>query len=504
MPFPKKRIGSGWKPYAANNDNPLVWWLKEKGFWVTSQPLEHQQRLPLTHVFLNGGKASVPDSARSLFHKKYCEALLSGYDQFVVERTVGQKFKMFMDIDIKYVDLVDRVIKDGDNDDATPDADRVVRCVLERVMYTMERLLPNTSAVIAMRISEDEEKKRGLHVVWDAPVTKQEAMQLREQCVSAAAAQRPTLNWNDIIDGAVYRNNGLRMIMSLKGGGSYARYVPSFTFEPANNADGEDGVTPLVPVGKDYLTDLCMWVDRFSIHLCAPPPPLSDAVKVEDGEIQSNRDFDTYGLSEHGKGLDAATLEKSRYGGISAADGVSVHEMSDEIQELRELLPPPFSNARFTSIHGKPSERFPRFVISTDSRYCLNYQKEHRSNRVYLSVEREGVFQCCFCTCDTDAGRRYGKCSDVKVKLLSVVPRLFGIALTLKLGKNNSGRNEACEEAANESSVAPPVSSRSVTKPDPLGDMLRRVEQRLDPSTVSFSHDRTKKRSIGTTKKARR
>ena len=75
---------------------PLSRWLRENGFYVFAQ-----KNKPLTHVFLNGGKASVPDSARAVFNTKYVESYLLGYELYVVERAINDRFKMFVDIDCK-------------------------------------------------------------------------------------------------------------------------------------------------------------------------------------------------------------------------------------------------------------------------------------------------------------------------------------------------------------------------------------------------------------------
>jgi hypothetical protein len=56
-------------------------------------------------------------------------------------------------------------------------------------------------------------------------------------------------------------------------------------------------------------------------------------------------------------------------------------------------------------------------VSGHGSTFCLNLQPpkvEHKSNTVYFIVAASGVYQRCWCTCSTTAGRKHGECSGFK------------------------------------------------------------------------------------------
>ena len=153
--------------------------------------------------------------------------------------------------------------------------------------------------------------------------------------------------------------------------------------------------------------------------------------------------------------------------------------MAQEADELRAHLPPPYASARFTSIRESGGSTSPGFAVFTDCRHCLNYGKAHRSNHTYLSIDSQGVFQCCFCTCDTVEGRKYGRCSDVKVRLCARPPPLFARAVQALAQTKEADRNK--ETHAKTQHVDTGASL--------IAGLLDRVEQRF--SGVAAAPDRS-------------
>lgn len=55
------------------------------------------------------------------------------------------------------------------------------------------------------------------------------------------------------------------------------------------------------------------------------------------------------------------------------------------------------------------------YLEGEGSKFCMNYDRNHNSNRVYFQVYRKrGLVQRCFCKCETTAGRLKGFCKDYK------------------------------------------------------------------------------------------
>ena len=67
------------------------------------------------------------------------------------------------------------------------------------------------------------------------------------------------------------------------------------------------------------------------------------------------------------------------------------------------------------------------FCITTDSKYCTNLDKEHRSTHIYFVVyKNKKIYQKCFCKCSTTEGRKYGLCSKYRSKPMNLSHRVFG------------------------------------------------------------------------------
>ena len=62
----------------------------------------------------------------------------------------------------------------------------------------------------------------------------------------------------------------------------------------------------------------------------------------------------------------------------------------------------------------KQGKENPCYIVRTDSRFCLNINREHHSNHIYYYIDKSFAYQKCHCTCDTTIGRLYGKCMDYK------------------------------------------------------------------------------------------
>jgi len=50
-------------------------------------------------------------------------------------------------------------------------------------------------------------------------------------------------------------------------------------------------------------------------------------------------------------------------------------------------------------------------TIGEGSQVCMNLvRREHKSNSIYFVIKPSGVYQKCWCTCETEEGRKYGLC----------------------------------------------------------------------------------------------
>ena len=397
------------KQQGPHSDSPLVQWLKTKGFWVAADVKGvHAKRKRLTHVFLNGGKASVPEESWSEFDAQYARCVASGRSMYAVERPRTDGFKMFMDLDFKKVTQA-------------RDANTVMT-VTRRILREMDALLRDEGVVDTSAIVCTKQQKKikngdssslysdGVHVIWRAArVDSPKAILLRDACVQQCRRIKDandddtddvtSVDVNEVIDSAVYRNNGLRMIMSLKRDAP-TYYVPTFTYS------GETKEFVTIPA-EEVFGDLGEWVKACSVLDSAPS--FNNGTGIGNGTVVSSSVTAAASVS-------APAHPAIDIGGI----GFGSEDVSEtDLEEVRRHLPHPYDTCRFAS--ARRFEDGTGYTIVTDSRFCGNLASKggfHRSNRVYLVVDGRGVQQRCFCTCDTTRDRITGKCSEARVRVL--------------------------------------------------------------------------------------
>jgi hypothetical protein len=71
----------------------------------------------------------------------------------------------------------------------------------------------------------------------------------------------------------------------------------------------------------------------------------------------------------------------------------------------------------------KVGERY--YLITVDSKYCQNLQGEHSNNQIYFVITNTGLFQKCFCRCNTIEKRKFGKCMDYTSYATRIPPCIF-------------------------------------------------------------------------------
>jgi hypothetical protein len=185
--------------------NPLYSWLRERGFWIP-----RGSDVTPTHVFLDGGKAAIPQSELHGFFEQYKRCIERGYNQYAVERVSTDKFRYFIDIDL----------------DVNIEHDDIIKEVISVVSY----LLDKTSDIVVCSKKTCDSRpliKGGIHIVWmDVVVDTETAMQVREEAICRLDDKFDKIE--KVFDGTVYRGSGLRMLHSRKRNG-YDVYLPSYT-----------------------------------------------------------------------------------------------------------------------------------------------------------------------------------------------------------------------------------------------------------------------------------
>jgi len=343
------------------DSNPLYRWLKEHGYWIHSQDDERIK----THYFLDGGKAAVPAEAAEDFLDVYARSLRGTVPQYVVESRTPL-FRMFMDLDFKAPQEI-------------PDED-ILKICTTLFMQALAFFVGTKSELIVCKVPARRVKesiKTGIHVHFpDIYVTSGKAMAFRNACISKLQ-QCPDLGefkWQEVFDLTVFKSSGLRMMGSIKKDGP-GFYWPQWIIKNVDKIETIDSVHD----------NLAHWVRATSIR-CA-----------HGFESRPSSEFEVLQKSFARGSLKRLDPDKSLC----------------LVTEFKKVVPKTFyKNLKVTGAYEIEADR-KVFIVSTDCKNCMNKTNgKHSSNHVYFVIDSRGVFQKCFCRCDTMEGRRFGACKD--------------------------------------------------------------------------------------------
>lgn len=354
-------------------------WLKSQGYWKygrdASSPFD-------SHLFLDGGKASVPDEMIGTMNNVMAHALAMGEPIYVVEKK-PPVFRMFFDLDMKSRHAIsDETLLTFVRDVHAGVVDVFGAVVRKRAIVCLSE--PDFSVT-------GKGWKTGVHIVWpDIATVSTDALTCRAHVVDRVRPTYAAWFTNDmdaVIDKCVLEKNGMRTIGSRKKTGSTGVYWPRYVIE------NDDSITP-VPDLVD-VRDFRYWIAQTSLRVC--PAPLRRLAAVSGTGTVSERDEETLLHASHGGSLAREPLTR---------------ELADLLAKFSEALVETFGSFRFTSLYRGGTEESPTFIARSTSNYCLNIGRRHRSNNVYFLFTTRGAYQMCFCRCETVEGRKNGLCQD--------------------------------------------------------------------------------------------
>ena len=264
--------------------------------------------------------------------------------------------------------------------------------------------------------------KTGVHLYWpDVCVNAQYALGLRRIIINALEenyGERGSHNkWEDVVDKTVFENNGLRMIGSRKLSNcnhcktrkqkvcnvcnSLGKIDEGRVYEPLCILDGKgkemkSEFTKIVTncVKKIKETSIRTTYTDLPRQLKIPQIYLNSSKINKKRQTQSNNNniFD-----------------------VECSNKESLEKNSKAFKLLSKFIHDSFPHPSIDicEIFKKGKEDF-YYIVRTSSRFCLNINREHNSNHIYFYIDKSFAYQKCLCTCDTTAGRLYGKCMDYK------------------------------------------------------------------------------------------
>lgn len=342
-----------------------VKWIREKGFHNNES---------LSHVSLAKGSYSIPYASMHEFHKACAESIARSEPLHFVE-IKGELFRFFVDIDYKSKMPME-----------SSEVHSLSLAVYESVRKYIAEESDSKCIVCTSKPKSlgDHGFKTGVHLIWpDVIVDSFLASLLAKQLtldMEGAFGPRQDQPWNDVIDPSVYKHKktGLRMKFCSKPEDTSRVYKPVYVF-------GDPSI-----VLKD-------WETADLLDLCSIRTNKIDKTHILREQIEEN-------LIHQEE--EAQFVAQTGFSDLSPVDEIHEHTLEDYIRRN-------YPKHKITKLRKVLKvDKKDKYIIFVDSKYCLNMERQHKSNNVYFIATKDGTAQRCFCNCKTKDHRKSGYCKD--------------------------------------------------------------------------------------------
>ena len=402
-----------------NNLPPLKQWLIKTHKYTKTKNY--------THLLLDNGKLHIDENTERDFLMLYANDVENGYKHYICEIKTPI-FKLFSDLDffdivplseldlIKYMTQIQFIISDFFKTQKELDT-KVIVCTTDSKITKIEGA---------------DYIKTGIHLIWPFIfVSKPTAFLLRNcliQNLELTFGSRPSYNsWNDVVDLTVYEQNGLRMI------GSHKMVECSICKKSKRKLCGKDNCIALfnsqrkIDEGRPYLPTLVLNHLGKQQELELAKMKSNILYTIIQTSIRTNLSNETpYTSPIWFRFTDINTkIKKKKVLSLpTMEDHIGIKELNPKqriadsdmrllkVQEfIKHNLPEPYKKTIITDLILCENDTY---VAQTDSKFCMNIDREHNSNHIYFCINKTDMYQKCFCRCDTTIGRKFGLCQDYK------------------------------------------------------------------------------------------
>jgi hypothetical protein len=398
---------------------PLKKWVLQNRYFIKTTDTKERKAVA-THFLLDGGIWGIPKEKYSEFLGLLAVDLQNGEKHYICENRT-EIFKFICDIDM----FEDSVV-------TTEQISRVVEVLNDIVSeyYGPSKVIICGADPKMVIKSETELFKSGFHLVWpDIWISVENAKRLRIQFIETLTlkfGEREKHNtWEDVVDLAVYEDNGLRMVGCRKMGiCKSCKNKKEFrdtcvTCEYTGKKDENRIYSPKAVVGpceKSYFGSICNYsvmVFETSIYnyLNCPETPMIKECAIE-------------------------LKEKKKTRGV-----VEPKQENEMIVKIENFIHRNYKGTHSKVRITKLTKTENCYYAEPDDNFCINVNRNHSSSGVYFQVTPTGICQRCYCKKETLDGRYHGMCkhfSSPEIPLSKVLQNfLFGSQVASKASKKN-------------------------------------------------------------------
>lgn len=404
-------------------DSNLSRWLYHNKCFLTKD-----SKLEKTHLCLDGGRLSIPNHLILDFYREYAKGILSGEKYYICE-TTSPVIKMYCDFDY----IGDEQVSDSQLENWS----KLCRNVIRDKFGSHYDFTVCCSSSKTVQKNKRKQIKSGIHFVWrELFVTTDIAHRVAMALIEEFNETFPNSEWKEYIDLGVY-TNGLRMVGSRKviNKKRKVRDTSAQSEESAAPATQKNDYEIIkVDEGREYIPYMYVTSDTITKpeedQLCYYN--LAQLRKIlTDTTIRTfNNENPIIPVGE----LPDTPESKKKKSGTKRDTDIEDPKVFDRVESFIRYQTITQWNSPMVQLrkHGK------FYIAKIDSMYCLNVQRDHNSCGIYFQITEQGLYQRCFCRCDTTDGRLDGPCSQYKSSPFplprEVVKMLFPNASNKKIG----------------------------------------------------------------------
>jgi len=381
--------------------NPLKKWILSNKYYIKTTESK-EKKSSATHFLLDGGIWGVPKEKYSEFLDLLAIDLQNGEKHYICENRTPV-FKFICDIDMFEEEHV-----------SIEEISKITNTIQEIVTeyYNSNKVIICGADSKTVTINDKQLVKSGFHLIWpDIWITVENAKKLRILFIEKLITIYGESNWEDIIDLAVYEDNGLRMVGCRK---------MAICKSCKNKKEFRENCLTCEGSGKK---------DENRVY--SPKAVLGDCDKTYFGSI-CNYSVMVYETSIY------------NYNGVSATP--MIKECNVELKEKKKkavknsietndliLKVEGFIKRNYKATHSKI--KITKFVknencyyAEPDDNFCINVNRNHSSSGVYFQITPTGICQRCYCKKESLEGRSHGLCkhfSSTEIPLTKVLQTLL-------------------------------------------------------------------------------
>lgn len=365
-------------------DSRLSRWLYQNRCFLGSD-----QKGTITHLCLDGGRLSIPDDKMDEFFVEYAKGFKEGEKYYICECTTPV-ISFYCDLDF----ILDEEITVENIKKFSTSLNDIVKHYFKDYFSSIVCIAPSKN------VQKDKQKKvkTGVHIIWSQlTLDVDRAYSLSKVLAKEMKLLYPDYDWEDIIDEQVY-NNGLRMIGSRK---------VSNKKRAIKNTDEYEIIK--IDEGRSYEPKFCINADGDILE--TNREMISRESEAITGLLRgcSIRTYNGEKTLEPVEEIPMVSLKKTRKKGTTVDTDIEKNIL-DRVETFIRYQTITQWNSPLRQL--KKQGNF--YIAKIDSMYCLNIQREHNSCGIYFQITDQGLFQRCFCRCETLEGRNNGYCSKFK------------------------------------------------------------------------------------------